>query len=101
MIELLWVEVHCVVRYWHVLGDGEEWVVGVKMSGGFECIIFVYIDYNMLLVVIYIALHMMLIDDVIVDLCLRIHVDVVCVDGSLVEVRVWIAKGLIFFEFFL
>ena len=87
-------EPYRVARYRHVLGDGEEWAVGVRVSGGSEFTISAYIDHNTRSAITNVAVQMTPIDEVIADPRLRIAADAVSVAGSLAEARAWMANGL-------
>ena len=88
------IEAYRVARYRHVLGDGEEWAVGVRVSGGSEFTISAYIDHNTLSAITNVAVHMTPIDEMIADPRLRIDPAAVSVAGDLAEAGAWMANGL-------
>lgn len=89
------VEVYRAVRRTHILGDGDELMVGVRFAGGRELTLAVYLDHNMFSVVKDIAFAL---DSIGATLCAAVErnndPDITVVEMSLADARAWIEYGL-------
>lgn len=88
------VQAYRAVRQRHVLSDGDEWAIGVRLADGSELTIAIYLDHNLVSAATRIAVHKHSIDEVIADPGLHIDTVATPVDESLADARAWIARGL-------
>ncbi|CAJ1501231.1 hypothetical protein [[Mycobacterium] burgundiense] len=95
IIELTHIEVYRAARITHVLGDGDELLIGVRLVDGHELTCAVFIDHNMLSEVKDAGLVSDSTDNVLVELAERSNdPDTSIVEMSLADARAWIEQGL-------
>ena len=95
LAELSRVDAYRVVRERHILGDGDNWLLGVRMANGSEFTIAMYVDHNWSSAVTNVGGQMKAIDQVADDPRRAKTADTVRIDEDLADARAWIGKGLL------